>query len=168
VALVNLDVLYLVDDMGRVFKRWAKEDPLPSPVITGISREHYIEHPKQVEMILCDAVDLSNRYKSGALQKLAPLDEVHREADGGFALTAGADPVYIKFGRGPYRKKLARLSTLMARLAREGGRPAIIFFDNEVRPDRITVKMKPDEMKTTNINFQNGFGNDAKKKMSKI
>jgi cell division protein FtsQ len=42
-ALVNLDVLYLVDDMGRVFKRWVRGDPVLSPVVIGISRETYIQ-----------------------------------------------------------------------------------------------------------------------------
>ena len=166
VALVNLDVLYLVDDMGKVFKRWVRGDPIPSPVITGISREHYIENPKEVETILCDALDLANRYKKSSLEKNAPLDEIHREADGGFALTVGADPVYVKFGKGPYRTKLDRLGVLLSRLVREGKRPAMIYFDNEVRPDRITVKLKTDE-NSVNYSREGGLDNENKKMMSK-
>ena len=167
VALVNLDVLYLVDDMGNVFKRWVRGDPIPTPIITGISREHYIENAKEVETILCDAIDLAKRYKEAGLAKTASLDEIHREPDDGFSLTIGEDPVYVKFGRGPYRVKFERLAVLIGRLAREGKRPAMIYFDNDVRPDRITVKLKTDG-NAMKRNAQSGLLTDEKKMMSKI
>ena len=167
VAMVNLDVLYLVDDMGKVFKRWVRGDPVPAPIVTGISREHYIESPKEVETILCDAIDLAGRYRIKGLGKTAPLDEIHVEAGGGFSLTVGADPIYVRFGKGPYRTKLARLSTLLTRLNLEQKRAAMIFFDNRVRPDRITVKLKNGPSTYENPRrFDRKV--DAKKIMSKI
>lgn len=165
-AIVNFDVLYLVDDTGKVFKRWKRGDPMPTPVITGISREQFVENSASVEDILRDAIDLADRYRASGLNKQAALAEIHWEMDGGFSLTAGDDPVYIRFGKGPYRNKLTRLSTLLAKLASDKARPAIIYFDNEIRPDRITVKLKRDEQAAV---FQHENSTDeTKKRVSKI
>lgn len=166
-ALVNFDVLYLVDDTGKVFKRWVRGDTIPSPVITGISREEYIQSPGTVEGVLCDAIDLAARYAAMGLERSAPLQEIYREPDMGFSLTVGEDPIYIKFGRGPYKQKLTRLSALLKRLAQENKRPGQIFFDNEIRPDRITVKLKREK---TDDGVDDGIiqPNETKKIVSKI
>ncbi len=144
-ALINFDVLYLVNDTGKVFKRWVRGDPISSPIITGISREEYLSSPSTVENVLCDAIDLADRYAASGLERTAPLQEIYREPDMGFSMTVGEDPIYIKFGKGPYKKKITRLGELLSRFAQEKQRPEQIFFDNEIRPDRITVKMKQGE-----------------------
>ncbi len=166
-ALVNLDVLYLVDDMGRVFKRWVRGDPVLSPVITGISRESYIQSPSAVETVLCDAIDLANRYTASGLDRIAPLQEIYREEDDGFSLMIGKDPAYVKFGKGPYKTKLTRLAALISRLSSERKRPAQIFFDNEIRPDRITVKLKEKQAEEGNAGLVIS-AYESKKMMSKI
>ena len=166
-ALVNLDVLYLVDDAGKVFKRWVRGDPVPSPIITGLSREDYLQSKVAEEAVLCDAIDLADRYAREGLDRSAPLQEIFREPDGGFSLTVGEDPVYVKFGRGPYKGKLKRLGALLRRLSGENKRAAQVFFDNEIRPDRITVKLKPSrfESKGGNVSIA---PDDSKKIVSKI
>lgn len=166
-ALVNLDVLYLVDDTGKVFKRWVRGDPIPSPVITGISREEYIQSQEAVEARLCDAIDLADRYAATGLERTQPLQEIFREPNNGFSLTVGEDPVYVKFGKGPYKAKLARLAALLNRLTSENKRPEQIFFDNEIRPDRITVKLKGDLLTDKNGHEEN-LPKEAKKIVSKI
>jgi cell division protein FtsQ len=166
-ALVNLDVLYLVDDMGRVFKRWVRGDPILSPVITGISREEYLQSQSAVEAVLCDTIDLADRYAASGLERISPLQEIYREEDDGFSLTVGKDPAYVKLGKGPYKTKLIRLNMLLRRLSLEQKRPGQIFFDNEIRPDRITVKLK--EMQTEEGNADIiGSEDESKKIMSKI
>ena len=166
-ALVNLDVLYLVDDAGKVFKRWVRGDPVPSPVITGISREEYLQSPNAEEAVLCDAIDLADRYARQGLERIAPLQEIFREPDGGFSLTVGEDSVYVKFGRGPFKDKLNRLGALLRRLSSENKRAAQVFFDNVIRPDRITVKLKPtySEPESGAVSITT---DDAKKIVSKI
>jgi hypothetical protein len=146
-ALVLFDVPYLVDDAGTVFKRWAPGDPTPSPVISGLSREQLALDGDAVQTAATDAIALARRYRAQGLERVAPLAEIHAEVDGGFSLTIGTDPFYVRFGRGPYRQKLTRLADLLRRLRTDGERPAIIFFDNEIRPDRVSVKLKkrPDD-----------------------
>ena len=129
-------------DAGTVFKRWAPGDPTPSPIISGLSREQLALDADAVQTATTDAIALARRYRAQGLERVAPLAEVHAEVDGGFSLTVGADPFYVRFGKGPYRQKLARLADLLRRLRADGERPAVIFFDNEIRPDRVSVKLK--------------------------
>jgi hypothetical protein len=166
-ALINFDVLYLVDDSGKVFKRWVRGDPIPTPVITGIAREQFLENSTAVEDTIRDAIDLADRYRASGLDRLAPLAEVHSEPDGGFSLTVGDDPTYVRFGKGPYRNKLSRLSTLLSRLARDRAKPEVIYFDNEIRPDRITVKLKKGE-ETVSQSIPGAPDSESKKRVSKI
>ncbi len=168
-AIVNLDVLYLVDDTGEVFKRWSRGDPVPTPIITGIPRERFLSSPGDIREIIRAAIDLADRYKKSGLDKISPLAEVHSELSGGFSLTVGEDPTVVRFGRGPYRVKLARLSSLIRRLSMDGKRPAIIYFDNDIRPDRITVRLKPTtELSGEGNNSDDFLQDDAQKRVSKI
>ncbi|MCK9461858.1 MAG: FtsQ-type POTRA domain-containing protein [Proteobacteria bacterium] len=141
-AIVLFDVPYLVDDAGAVFKRWVPGDPTPPPTISGLDREQLRTDAEAVQIAINDAIALARRYRAQGLDRVAPIAEVHAEVDGGFSITAGADPFYVRFGKGPYRQKLARLSDLLRRLRADGERPAVIHFDNEIRPDRVTVKLK--------------------------
>lgn len=141
--LILFDVPYLVDDSGNIFKRWSPDDPIPTPVLSGVPREQLATDEEGVAEVTRAALSLAKRYRAAGLERLAPLSEIYREVDGGFSLTVGEDPFYVRFGKGPYRIKLARLGSLMRRMRRDSQRPAMIFFDNEVRPDRVTVKTKP-------------------------
>ncbi len=141
-ALVMFDVPYLVDTRGDIFKRWTIEDPAPTPVITGMSRQQMGEDASGVGRRIQDALDFAGRYRAAGIEKSAPLHEIHCDADGGFSLTAGGDPFYVELGGGPYRVKLERLGKLLGRMKREGRRPLYIYFDNDIRPSRVTVKLK--------------------------
>lgn len=142
-ALALFDVPYLVDDSGVLFKRWTPGDPVPAPIISGLQREKIADDAEGVQAVIEDAVALTRRYRAQGLDRVAPLAEVHAELDGGFSLTAGAEPFYVRFGKGPYRQKLARLASLLRRLRADGEKPAVVYFDNEIRPDRVTVKVRP-------------------------
>ncbi|MBN2343616.1 MAG: FtsQ-type POTRA domain-containing protein [Deltaproteobacteria bacterium] len=140
--LVLFDVPYLVDETGEIFKRWAIGDPLPDCVVTGISKREILEDIEGAQKIILDAISLRDRYYSTGNQRYAKLYEIHREIDGGFSLSVGDNPFYIKMGKPPFRKKLSRLAQLLRKIGKEGKQPQIVYFDNEKRPDRVTVKMK--------------------------
>ncbi len=170
-ATVLFDVPYLVDDEGAVFKRWSLGDPVPAPVLTGFSREDFVRDTDGILETIRDAISLAGRYRATGLEKSAPLSEVHAELDGSFSLAVGGDPIYVRFGKGPYRKKLRRLADLLGQLKRDGKRPAVIFFDNEVRPDRATVRMKSKARESESVrNAGSGEkpSGESEKRMSKI
>ena len=152
--IVLFDVPYLVDDSGEIFKRWTLGDPVSMAVLSGLDRERLFTDEEGTREVVKSAISLARRYRSSGLERTAPLSEIHWEVDGGFSMTVGRDPFYIRFGKGPYRAKLKRLSTLLSRMRRDGERPAIVFFDNEVRPDRVTVKVKPRSTPTDQAGVQ--------------
>jgi cell division protein FtsQ len=169
VATVIFDVPYLVDDSGEVFKRWVRGDPVSSPVVTGFTREDFLEDGDGTAKKIRDAIDLAARYRTSGLERRAPLAEIHHEEDGDFSLVVmDTEPVYVKFGGGPYRKKIKRLAALLHRLRRDGHSPSMIYFDNEIRPNRITVKLRTKENQTTNSIKRNVDKNILQKRMSKI
>jgi cell division protein FtsQ len=141
--LVLFDVPYLVDESGEIFKRWVPGDPMPECVITGVTRRELAEDPEDTQQIILDAISLRNRYDAVGNHRYAKLYEIHREIDGGFSLTVGKSPFYVKLGKPPYREKLNRIAQLFAKLSKGSREPLIVYFDNEKRPDRVTVKFKP-------------------------
>ena len=167
-AMALFDVPYLVDDTGAVFKRWASGDPSPRPIITGFTREGFIEDRAEVERSVREAVDLSRRYNGTPASRVAPLSEIHIEVSGDFSLTLEGDRTYVKFGAGPYRQKLKRLDVLLGRLRRDGKRAEVIFFDNEIRPDRATVRLRPAPGAKDEEGESAGILDERKKRMSKI
>ncbi len=169
VAMVIFDVPYLVDDSGEVFKRWVRGDPISSPVITGFAREEFLKDGDGTAKKIRNAIDLAARYRASGLGKRAPLTEIHHEEGGDFSLVVmDTEPVYVKFGGGPYRKKIKRLASVLHRLRRDGHRPSMIYFDNEIRPNRITVKLRIKESKTSDAVMKNSSKNNMQKRMSKI
>ena len=141
--LVLFDVPYLVDEGGEIFKRWSPGDPMPECMITGVTRRELAEDPDDTQQMILDAISLRNRYDAVGNRRYAQLYEIHREIDGGFSLTVGKSPFYVKLGKPPYRQKLNRMAQLFAKMGKESREPLIVYFDNEKRPDRITVKYKP-------------------------
>ncbi len=167
-AIVLFDVPYLIDEEGEVFKRWARGDPIPAPILTGFAREQFINDREGVQDAIRDAIDLAARYRATGLERVAPLAEIHHEVDGDFSLTIQDDSVYVRFGSGPYRVKLKRLATLLGRLGRDRVEPAVIYFDNDVRPDRVTVKLKPSKKTKENHSDKSNYQTNLQKRVSKI
>lgn len=141
--MVLFDVPYLVDEAGEIFKRWTPGDPHPRCIVTGISKRELLEDMEGAQKIVLDAISLKNRYESTGNGRYATLYEIHREIDGGFSLAVGEKPFYVKLGKAPYRNKLNRLGKLFRKIGKDGKRPLIVYFDNEKRPDRVTVKFQP-------------------------
>ncbi|MBN2718611.1 MAG: FtsQ-type POTRA domain-containing protein [Deltaproteobacteria bacterium] len=142
--LVLFDVPYLVDESGNIFKRWVPGDPLPECTITGLTHRDLVEDEEGAQQAILDAISLRDRYLEAGNGRYATLYEIHREIDGGFSLTVGKKPFYVKLGKPPYRTKLKRMAQLFRRIGKSGRQPLIVYFDNEKRPDRVTVKFKPE------------------------
>ncbi|MCU0663190.1 MAG: FtsQ-type POTRA domain-containing protein [Myxococcota bacterium] len=102
-ATLILEVPYLVDESGEIFKRFTEKDDVVAPIVTGFEREEFRAGEPMAAERLRDALDLARRYRKTSLEQTAPLCEVHRESDGGFSLVVGESGVYVKLGKGPSR-----------------------------------------------------------------
>ena len=141
-ALVELGGLYLVDDRGEVFKRALPGDGLDLPVITGISREAWVERRADVEPLLAAALALLARWSERGLDRRAPVSEIHIDADFGTTLWAGDEGLEIRLGQGDLPDKLDRLERVLSALAADGRRAEVLHLDNRRRPDWVAVRLK--------------------------
>lgn len=149
VALLALGEVFLVAEDGAVFKRAEDGDPIDLPVITGVERERFLRDRAFRTSILLEAVALLHDYRGAGLARREPIGELHVERDDGLSLYVGDDATYVRLGHGPFRPKLRRLRTVLDELGRRGARAEYVYLDNERRPDRVTVRVRePDERST--------------------
>jgi cell division protein FtsQ len=141
-ALVDLAGLYLVDDRGEVFKRAVPGDGLDLPVVTGISREAWVERRPEVEPLLSAALALLARWAERGLDRRAPVSEIHIDPDFGTTLWAGDDGLEVRLGHGDLPDKLERLERVLSALAADGQRAEVLHLDNRRRPDWVAVRLK--------------------------
>jgi cell division protein FtsQ len=141
-ALVDLGGLYLVDEKGEVFKRAVPGDGLDLPVVTGISREAWVERRAEVEPLLSAALALLARWAERGLERRTPVSEIHIDPDFGTTLWAGDDGVEVRLGHGDLPEKLERLERVLAAVAADGQRAEVLHLDNRRRPDWVAVRVK--------------------------
>ncbi len=141
-ALVDLAGLYLVDDRGEVFKRAVPGDGLDLPVITGISREAWVERRSEVEPLLTAALALLARWSERGLDRRAPVSEIHIDPDSGTTLWAGDEGLEIRLGLGDLPEKLDRLERVLSAVAADGQRAEVLHLDNRRRPDWVAVRLR--------------------------
>lgn len=141
-ALVDFGGLYLVDREAQVYKRAAVGDRLDLPVITGFSREDYVQRRTDVEALLSGAVALLEGYSSEGLAALAAVSEIHMDADEGVTLFLGDEGIQARLGAGDLPSKLARLRLVLESLRARGARADILHLDNRQHPSWITVRLR--------------------------
>lgn len=136
-AVISLGDLYLVNREGKPFKRLQPRDGLDLPLLTGVSRDEYVESPEQAAESFQRALAALDAYARA--EKAEPISEVHI-APRSLTLitTSGAE---LRFGEDASAEKLARLSRVRAELARRGLTAEVIHLDNRVRPGWVAVKL---------------------------
>jgi cell division protein FtsQ len=145
-ALIDLGGLYLVDADGEVFKRAAPGDGLDLPVITGLTRDDYVQRRRDVDPLLDGALALVKEYGRAGLAALAPLSEIAIHADQGVTLYVGDDATEVRMGTGDLTGKLARLAEVLAALdlpgsPSKGQKVQALYLDNRTRPSWVTVRL---------------------------
>jgi cell division protein FtsQ len=143
-ALVQLGGLYVLDDEGHVFKRAAPEDALDLPIITGLSREAWLDQKPELQLRLFAALHLLDTWNASAFPA-GSLSELRLDEGGGFTLFArdrGAQALQeIRLGASDLSLKLQRLVQVRAALARRGERATRIDLDNPARPDQAAATL---------------------------
>ena len=146
-AVVDLGGLYLVDRDGQVFKRATPGDGLDLPLITGLAREDYLNHRTALEPRLRGALALLATYGREGLGPLAPVSELHFDAEEGVVLYVGDQGTEVILGPGQgqgepdWLDKLTRLRRVLEALRAEGRRAEVIHLDDRSHPDRVAVRL---------------------------
>jgi len=140
-ALVDLGGLYLVDREAQVFKRASAGDGLDLPVITGFTRDDYLQRRADLEPLLLGALALLDGYSREGLATAWPVSEVHVDVDEGVTLYVGEEGTQVRLGVGDLPQKLARLHRMLSALRAEGKRAEVLHLDNRNRPSWVTVRL---------------------------
>jgi len=140
VALVDLGGLYLVDRAGQVFKRAAPGDGLDLPLVTGFTRDDYLQRRGDLEPLLQSALGLAGAWAAAGLDRRLPLAEIHLDGTEGVTVYAGEQGTQIRLGGGETAPKLQRLQTVLAALRAEGKTADVIHLDNRAHPSWVTVR----------------------------
>ena len=143
-AVVDLGGLYLADAEGLVFKRVAVErgEGAGLPVVTGLDRSDYIEDANAARAAIRRALSIARTYSGGGERPV--LGEVHLDARAGVTLTTYETALALRLGRtgdDQLSERLAAFDAAWSALDEDERDAArIVFMDNEINPDRITVR----------------------------
>jgi cell division protein FtsQ len=141
-AILAAGSLYLVDVNGQVMKTARNGDGLDMPVITGIAADDVASG--DALPTLHAAVDLLHEHaRAGSPGGTA--SEVHLIPGVGFELVL-EDGTRVRVGDDEpevMKAKLARLDAVVRRLSLEGRRASFIYLDDERRPERAAVRLRP-------------------------
>jgi len=137
-ALLLMGHLYLVNREGQVFKRADADESVGMPVITGISRMTYLNHPATARQQITKALDTLDRYYA---RVRSPLSEVHVGEHGELTLHLKQGGGAVRVGDEMTNGQLKQMDAVWAALGPEIHRARVVFLDNVARPDRVTVRM---------------------------
>lgn len=141
-ALVALRDTYLATAEGEPFKKLEPGDPIDLPLVTGLRQESLDDDREGTMRIIRRAIDLAAEYDHGALARRAPLEEVHVDSDGTFAVVVGRNALELVLGGPPFRRKLDQAARVVAELDKRGAKADSIMLDNDSRPERVVVRMR--------------------------
>jgi cell division protein FtsQ len=141
-ALVTLGDVWVATPEGDPFKRLEPGDSVELPLITGLRSDMLAEDREGCARTIRRAIDLAAEYEHGGLARRWPLQEVHVEADGGFALVVGHAAMQLVLGAAPFRRKLDQAARVVAELDSRGAKAEAVMLDNDARPERVVVRMR--------------------------
>jgi cell division protein FtsQ len=141
-GIVAIGETYLVSRDGEIIKRLEVEEPVDLPIVTGLDVGRYAEDREGTRIWIKRALDLASDYERGPLGKRAPLEEVHLSADGSVEIVVGKGGTVLALGAPPFRRKLDQAARVLAELDRRGAKADALMLDNEVRPDRVVVRLR--------------------------
>lgn len=145
-ALVEMDGLYLADAGGQVFARALTErgHGRGLPVVTGITREQYVDSPEAAQAAIRRALEAARLYAESSPDTPRPrLGEIHIDPRRGITFFTYDNATAVRIGRGSLDTLHARLRAFdeawQALVPEERARVRVVYADTSPRPDRITV-----------------------------
>jgi cell division protein FtsQ len=140
-AVVELDTLYLADPSGTVFKRATLEEADGLLVVSGLTRDQYVEDPAATQALVREAIGVADAWT--AHEQRPAVSEAAVDVLHGVTLFLRQGGIEIRLGRGELARKLAQYDLLARDLERHHERPRAIILDSTTRPNRAAVRLQP-------------------------
>lgn len=133
---------FLVDDEGYPFKTMGVGDPHDLPVITGISVNALARDRRAELSRLRESLALLRTYEKMGVASGLPAQEVHLSETGRAVLHVGPEGTALHLGAPPWKQKLMRGERVLRKTSKSGGKPSVLFLDNEAHPERVVVRVR--------------------------
>lgn len=109
IALVKLDEMYVMDRNGIIFKRFAQEDELDLPVVTGLTKES-LNDASQTEGGLLELLKVLSA-RNGF--NITNISEIHVDATYGLSVFTVEDGVRLDLGKEGFEEKFASFEKIL-------------------------------------------------------
>lgn len=141
-ALIQLGHIYLVNEAGEVFKRALSYEMADLPLITGISRLSFLEGAKKAQNRIQKALTALRYYQKENRPQVGKINIGQSDEITFFLKT---NKVEFHFGSEITDDRLAKLDAVWTALGPRINSAQALFFDNEMRTNRVVVRMSKDE-----------------------
>jgi cell division septal protein FtsQ len=138
-AIILLDRLYYIDAHGVIFARVPKDHQIDHPILTGLHRDDFKDHPDQSWGLVSKGLRLIRLMegREGLPQK--NISEIHMDKAFGISIYTNDGAIEIKLGLDDYEAKWKRLERVWRHLRERPFKPAYIDCNYE---KRVIVKMR--------------------------
>jgi cell division septal protein FtsQ len=138
-AIILLDRLYYIDVHGVIFARVPKDHHIGHPILTGLHRDDFRDHPDISWGLISKALRLIRVIKEGKVLSQKDISEIHMDRTFGISIFTNDETIEINLGLDHYRAKWKRLEKVWRHLRQRSPKPAYIDCNYE---KKVIVKMK--------------------------
>ncbi len=127
VMFINFSQIYLIDENAVVFKKLETDELFDFPVISGISKEDYLERTEYYRQKILTVFEVVQKF-----EKLFPhitISEVLLEKSGEITIISAKNTFEIRLGQGNYDKKLSILNVILNEARNSDISPEIVYLD---------------------------------------
>ncbi len=136
---INFTKLYLVDENAVVFKAFEPNELFDFPVISGISKEDYLNQTDYYRQKIFSIFEIVNRF-----ERLFPqiiISEIFVEKEGDITIISAKNSFEIRLGQGNFEKKFAILNMIFNKVKDSDIYPEIVYLDTN-REGFYSMKVK--------------------------
>lgn len=137
--LINFSRLYLVDENGIVFKILSEDELFDLPIISGITKDDYLNNTELYRQKILTIFDIESRFSK--LFPHLPISEIVVEKDGDYTIITAKNSFEIRLGQSNYERKLEILSMILNKSKDLNINPQIVFLDTK-REGIYTMRVK--------------------------
>lgn len=137
VAVLNIGLLYYLDEQAQPFKPLGFGDRLDYPVVTGLNEDQLTNDPDGSRVVLESACKLLESIQQYGSFIQGDLSEIHFDKDRGFTIYTTSRSLPIRIGRDDFSGKLQRFARVYKNLVTQVSALRQIDLDYS---DRIVVK----------------------------
>lgn len=125
-ALLNLQGLYLVDEVGVIFKSWEPTDPADLPVLSGVTKVTVDDDGLGFSPQVAALVRFKEVLERMPMAETLGCSELMMDRYGRLAVLTEQPMLYIRFGEVPDARQLERLHAVLPVIMQHGDAVATV------------------------------------------